>query len=99
MRYYHRPPFALLLVVLTRLRRFYKQSVVGQPRACSGHASALVGNKLFYLAGGMFDSGLDDLNILDTENFSWSAVKVRFSHLCVCPGEYLWLTTMVRQCS
>jgi hypothetical protein len=58
--------------------------VVGQPRACSGHASALVGNKLFYLAGGMFDSGLDDLNILDTENFTWSAVKARFSHLCLC---------------
>lgn len=57
--------------------RFYKQSVVGQPRACSGHASALVGNKLFYLAGGMFDSGLDDLNILDTENFTWSAVKLK----------------------
>jgi hypothetical protein len=66
----------LALVLNHPSRRFYKQPVIGNPRACTGHASALVGSKLFYLAGAMFDSGLDDLSILDTENFTWSAVKV-----------------------
>ncbi|KAL6066502.1 BTB/POZ domain containing protein [Balamuthia mandrillaris] len=38
---------------------------------CSGHAATLVGSQLYYVAGGMFDSFIDNIRILDVDTSTW----------------------------